>query len=201
MGRIIGITGNICSGKSTVANLFAKLGAKVVSYDRFIYDSYKNPYCRDVIVGIFGYSILVDGQINRTNLKIYLKEHPEKCKLLWEITDKYSGPLVLQFFQENLELSFFECTPLYEKSWDKFCNKVITCYAPDNLRVNRLMERARTRDGFYLTENEAKLIIGQQAMSQQEKAMRAGYVLYNGGDFESLESQAIILYNRIVGAK
>ena len=197
MNRIIGITGNICTGKSTIAKILEREGAIVVSYDTFLYDVYTNPKCQEEIVNRFGNAVFVDGSVDRTNLKIHLKKHPEDCKYLWDITDRYSNPKVEKFFQENKGLAFFECAPLYEKSWDKFCEQVITCYTPDDLRVLRLIERARKRDGFHLSELEARAVMIQQVMPQEEKMKRANYVIYNDGSLRSLERQTITLYSKI----
>jgi len=201
MDRIIAITGNICTGKSAVGNILAKVGATVVSHDTFLYGAYAEPKCQEEIVACFGAAILVNGLIDRTSLKTYLKEHPEDCRRLWNITDKYSDPLVERFFQENRSLTFFECAPLYERSWDRFCEQVIACYVPDDLRIIRLIERARTRDGFYLSEKEAIAVMNQQEMSQEEKIKRADYVIYNDGNLESLERQTITLYHQIMKQK
>ncbi|MEK6809112.1 MAG: dephospho-CoA kinase [Nanoarchaeota archaeon] len=197
MNHLIGITGNICSGKSTVASVLKRLNAVVVSHDTFLYDAYTNPGCKAEIANCLGDAVFVDGSVDRTCLKSYLKEHPEDCKKLWGITDKYTDPVVEKFLQGNADLVFFECAPLYEKSWDKFCRKVIFCYTSDDLRIRRLMERARKRDGFDLSEQEAIAVIKQQTMSQEEKMKRADYTVHNDGDFESLERQTIALYNQI----
>jgi len=195
VNRIIGITGNICTGKSAMANILIKTGAKVQSHDVFLYSAYANSKCQEEIVSHFGDAVLVDGSVDRTSLKMYLKEHPEECKRLWDITDKYVDPLVEKFLQENDGLSFFECAPLYEKAWNFFCEQVITCYVPDQIRILRLMERAKKRDDFSLSEEEAIAIIRQQAMSQEEKMKRADFVINNSANFESLERQTVHLYN------
>ena len=125
MSCIIGITGNICTGKSTITEILAREGASVLSYDSFLYEAYTDQQCKLEIEKAFGSDLLVNGKIDRTLLKTYLKENPEDCKILWRITDKYVDSKVDRLFQENTGLSFFECSPLYEKSWDKFCDLVI----------------------------------------------------------------------------
>lgn len=198
---IIGITGNICTGKSTIASILSREGANVLSYDSFLYEAYTDQRCQGDIENAFGSNILVNGRIDRTLLKTYLKKNPEDCKKLWNITDEYVDPRIENFFQENQGFSFFECAPLYEKSWDESCELVIASYTPNELRIERLMKRARERDNFHLSRDEAMAVIEQQTISQEEKIKRANYIIWNDGDLDNLEQQTLAIYNEIISRK
>ena len=201
MNRTIGITGNICVGKSAVTDILLQIGAEILSYDLFLHNAYADPGCREEIVGHFGESILLNKKIDRTLLKIYLKERPEDSKKLWKITDRYIDPKIEKSLRENSGLLFFECAPLYEKSLDRFCDRVIACYTSDELRIERLIKRAKERDGFLLTREEAVAVIGQQTMSQEEKVKRADYVIYNDGSLDELRKSVMIIYDQIRSKK
>lgn len=197
MKSIVGITGNICSGKSSVASILKGAGAKVSSYDTFLYGVYSDSQCKADLIDCFGNEILDGNQIERTLLKMYLKDHPEDCKKLWNITDKYALPKVENFLNETSGLCFFECAPLYENSLDKFCEKVVVCYTPDDLRINRLIWRAKNRDGFILSREKAMAVIQQQTMSQEEKMARADFIIFNDGNFSYLEKQTLDIYKNL----
>ena len=196
---IIGITGNICTGKSAVADIISQKGNKVLRYDHFLYQAYQNQDCLNELINCFGKTILDDNHLlDRIKLKMYLKEQPEDAQKLWAITGRYADPEIEKNLQQNAGLSFFECSQLYEKGWDAFCKQVITCYVPDWLRIPRLIKRARERDHFELSEDEARKVIDQQAMSQEEKAARADHLIRNDGDLENLATQADLIYQQIV---
>ena len=197
--QIIGLTGNICSGKTTVARILKERGATVLNRDDFLYEAYKLPSCKSDLVDCIGGAILgSDGEIDRTKLKIFLKQHPHLCFKVWNITDKYVDPRVLDALQNINSLTFFECSSLYEKDLDHFCRYVVMCYAPDDVRALRLITRARERDGFVLTEDEARAVFIQQTISQGGKMGRPDFVIRNDGTFDDLTNQTLSLYQRIL---
>ena len=196
MGEIIGVTGNICSGKTEALRFFEKEGNPVLKTDTSLYNAYLNPQCRQEIIAILGESILgQNGEIDRLLLKKKLLKDPHLTRQLWGITDQYIDPEIVTALKKNKDgMLFFETTQLFEKNWDSYCKKTIFCYAPDEKRASWLQERARVRDGLELTLEKAYVVLRQQT-PQEEKLEKADFVIYNNGAIESLENQC----RRILG--
>ena len=63
------------------------------------------------------------------------------------------------------------------------------------------MKRARERDNFFLSREEAIKVIKQQPMSQEEKMKRADYVIHNDSSLIALEEQTMAIYKEIISRK
>ncbi|KAL0131572.1 hypothetical protein PUN28_002838 [Cardiocondyla obscurior] len=173
---IIGLTGGIASGKSSVAEKMEQLGASLVNCDTIAHNLYlPGTECFQKIVELFGSSILnSDGFINRKLLGGIVfnnKEQLDKLnKLIW--------PLILQKAKEEIQCLFarkrdiivLEAAVLIQAKWQNECSEIWTCIIPQNEAIKRIMDR----NG--LSEEAAKLRIEMQP-SNTEQVNEANVVI------------------------
>ncbi len=97
----VGITGGLGTGKSTVASMFKKLGAKVIDADRIAYDvAQPQGTCFKPVVKKFGTKILSDGKIDRKKLAAIVFSDRKKLKQL----ERIIHPVVRKKIQQEVKL-------------------------------------------------------------------------------------------------
>lgn len=187
MTKIIGITGGIASGKSTVSSYLRELGQIVIDADEVVHDlQKKGGALYQVLVGWLGTEILqADGELDRKKLGNLLFGSNEKlaksANLQNPIIRKELEKRCDRALQDN-ELVFLDLPLLYELGYEDWCNQVWLIYVDRETQIQRLMARNQ------LTKEEAQLRISRQ-MPLEEKRALADLVLENTGDLETLKSQ------------
>lgn len=187
MTKIIGITGGIASGKSTVSSYLRELGQIVIDADEVVHDlQKKGGALYQVLVGWLGTEILqADGELNRKKLAALLFGSNERlaksANLQNPIIRKELEKRCDRALQDN-ELVFLDIPLLYELGYEDWCNQVWLIYVDRETQIQRLMARNQ------LTKEEAQLRISRQ-MPLEEKRALADLVLENTGDLETLKSQ------------
>lgn len=187
MSKIIGITGGIASGKSTVSSYLRELGQIVIDADEVVHDlQKKGGALYQVLVGWLGTEILqADGELDRKKLGNLLFGSNEKlaksANLQNPIIRKELEKRCDRALQDN-ELVFLDIPLLYELGYEDWCNQVWLIYVDKETQIQRLMARNQ------LTKEEAQLRISRQ-MPLEEKRALADLVLENTGDLETLKSQ------------
>ncbi|MBO8158883.1 dephospho-CoA kinase [Thermosyntropha sp.] len=195
--RIIGLTGGIASGKSTVAKTLAELGAYVIDADKvahMIIEPYK-PAWYD-IVEEFGEEVLnEDKTINREKLGEIVFNDPELLQRLNSITH----PRIMEFFKKELQrlkvekpdaVIVFEVPLLYETHMDRICDEVWVVWVDRETQIERLCKRDNISEEDALKRIEAQ-------MSLDEKARRAKVVIDNRKDIKETIANAVKYFNEI----
>lgn len=143
MTKIIGLTGGIGSGKTTVANIFRSHGIPVYIADEEAKKITDDPKVVARIVEIFGNEILDDGLINRKVLATVVFNDAEKLKQLNSIIHPAVKKHFLQWVEHHQNQPFVikEAAILFETGNDKDCDAVITVTAPLETRISRVMQR------------------------------------------------------------
>lgn len=141
--KIIGLTGGIGSGKSTIAGFFSSLGVKVYIAD----DEAKNILFRqdaaDEVAAIFGEEALTDNLPDRAKLAGLVFNDAAKLAKLNSIIH----PKVREHFTEwvashsDEKFVIKEAAILFESGSYKDCDKVILVTAPEKIRINRVIAR------------------------------------------------------------
>lgn len=187
--KIIGLTGGIGSGKTTVAKLLECKGYSVYYSDiRAKEIVNNNTFLKTRIIQLLGDKAYdQDGRYNRKWVahRVFNDEN-----LLLEL-NKIIHPAVRDDFEfwvkeQKADFVFKETALLFELNLDKNCFKTILVTADESLRIKRVMER----DGK--TCQEVKNII-QKQMSEQEKRKRADFIIENNTDLESLRNEVDII--------
>lgn len=175
MTKIIGLTGGIGSGKTTVAQYIVQKGVPVYVSDLEAKKITELPETIQEIREIFGDTILdASGFLDRKELGNIVFNNPEKLKQLNQIIH----PKVKQHFSDwlktNKDQPFVvkEAAILFETKGDKDCDYIILITAPIDLRVERTVKR----DG--LTKQQVLDRINNQ-MSDEEKAKKSDFVINN----------------------
>lgn len=175
MTKIIGLTGGIGSGKSTVAKYIAEKGIPVYIADDEAKKIMNDENVIEEIVSVFGNQVLnEDGKIDRKKLASIVFKTKSKLKKLNTIIH----PKVKQHFSNWLlkysdkKFIIKEVAILFETKGNLQCDKVILVTAPLNIRIERTMKR----DGV---AKEAILERINNQMPEEEKVKLADYVVEN----------------------
>jgi dephospho-CoA kinase len=195
---VAGITGGIASGKSTVAGMFARNGARIVDADRIAREVVGRgmPAYADIIAH-FGEAILqADREVDRSRLAdIIFHDAAER-----QVLERIVHPRVREETARRLErirredahaVVILDVPLLFESGMERGLQPVILVYVPEAVQVQRLM----TRDG--LSEAEAMARIGSQ-MPIEKKKERADLVIDNSGSLESTRLQTLKIYRQLI---
>lgn len=174
---LVGLTGNIGSGKTTAARLFEKLSVPVYHADDKGRQMLTLPGVIEKLCMLFGDSILDrKGQIDRHSLADIVFNDPEKLAQLNAIIH----PLVRDDFriwtnkQDQADYVIQEAAIIVETGQAGNFDKIILVTAPEELRIQRVC----IRDG---TDREKVIQRAQHQMNESEKAKVAHYIVVNDG--------------------
>ncbi len=194
--KIAGITGGIGSGKSTVAGMFAELGAGVIDADalaREVVEPGKRAWRE--IRETFGDEVLNEDQsVNREALSRIVFADPDARARLERITHPRIGEEIVErlrrFQERGVRFVLIDAALLVESPATSWIKPVIVVTAPEEERVLRTMERSG------LSEAEVISRIRAQA-TDEERAAKADFVLDNSGTLEELKQRVKELWDVI----
>jgi dephospho-CoA kinase len=181
--KIIGLTGGIGSGKTTVANYFQSKGIPVYISDIEAKKVMNFPYIINKIVAVFGAEIVGENNsINREKLASIVFNDPNKLKQLNAIVHPAVKKHFNQWVLNNIKFPYLvkEAAILFESGSYKDCDSIITVSTPLETRISRVIERDKT------TREKVLLRINSQ-LSEEERIARSQYVIIN----ENLEKTKI----------
>lgn len=193
---ILGVTGGIASGKSTVTKIFRSLGAAVVSADGLAREAVRpGSATLRQLVERFGRDILLaDGTLDRKTLARTIFADPRARAALNRITHPAIAALadrrLRELDRQGAPLVVYEAPLLFEAGAEGRVDAVLVVRVEERLQLQRLMER----DG--LGEGEARARIAAQ-MPQEEKAARADFVIDNSGSPVETEARVRELFRRL----
>jgi dephospho-CoA kinase len=186
--QVIGLTGGIASGKSTVAAILRRLGAEIINADELSrevvqpgQDAWKE------IIETFGSDILRgDKTLDRKKLRKIVFDNPEARKKLEAIIHPRVRALAERRISElaaaGCSIIVYEVPLLFEGQIHLWLRPVILVACDIEIQKKRLLKRD------HLTDTEAQRHLDAQ-MSLNEKRKLADYVIENDGDLEELEQQ------------
>lgn len=186
----VGITGGIGSGKSYVCKRLAAMGIDVYDCDsaakRIIRTS---PVIREALTRLIGPNTYnIDGQLNKAAVASFLLASESNAHAI----DTIVHPAVAaDFRQSNKE--WMECAILYESGFDRLVDKIVLVSAPDEVRIQRVMQR----DG--ISHDKVLEWMGRQ-WPQDEVRKRADYEIINDGT-HNLDTQLEELLDKITTAE
>ena len=191
MGKIIGITGGIASGKSTVTNFLRQKGFEVVDADALVHQLQK-PGGRlyQILVAHFGEKVLLeDGELNRSLLASLIFSNYEERE--WskqtqgQIIREELGSLRDKFAQTE-DIFFMDIPLLFEQDYASWFDETWLVYVSRDTQLDRLMNRDQ------LSKELAETRLASQ-WPLEEKKKFATYILDNNGSREQLLSQVVTL--------
>ena len=187
MGKIIGITGGIASGKSTVTNFLRKQGFQVVDADAVVHQLQKlGGRLYQILVEHFGDKVLLEnGELNRPLLASLIFANPEEQ----EWSKETQGQIIrdeLGSLREKLskteDLFFMDIPLLFEQEYASWFDETWLVYVNRDTQLDRLMKRD------YLTMEDAQARLASQWPLEEKKRL-ASHILDNNGSREQLLSQ------------
>ena len=184
---IIGITGSIGTGKSTVSNYLISKGYSVVDADKISKGAYNigsNGY--KAILEVFGVEILnSNGEVDRKKIKKIVFDNSNMLQRL----NMAIHPIIINEIEKEIEILlesqnvvFLDAPLLIETELHKKVDKIIVVVCDKNEQINRIIKRDK------ITADMAISIINSQ-MSIDEKLKFADYIVYNNSTVENLYSQ------------
>jgi dephospho-CoA kinase len=174
MTKIIGLTGGIGSGKTTIANHFMAAGIPVYIADDEARKIMQSAAIISAIQKTFGSTIFENGILNRQQLAVIVFNNPDKLKLLNGIihpaVKKHFDNWILQ--HKDCSFVIYEAAILFESGSYKNCDKIITVTAPLETRIQRVIQRDNTS-----RENVLKRINMQ--WNDNERIAKSDFVVEN----------------------
>lgn len=186
---LVGLTGGVATGKSTVSNMFRELGVPVIDADamaRRIVEPGRKAW--RAIKAEFGDRVFHDnGELNRAALRTIIFEDEEQRQKLNRITHP---EIYREMFWEAVKCAangyqyiVMDLPLLFEAGvMVSYMHKIIVVTCEEDLQLQRLMEQR------HLSERDSKLMIGAQ-MNMDQKAAMAQYVIENSGSIRDTEEQ------------
>jgi len=185
---LVGLTGNIASGKSTVARLLAAHGATIIDADALARRAVEpgSPALRAIVARWGNALLLDDGTLDRAALRRIVFANPAELEAL----NAMVHPEVRRLRDEDVaaararddRLVVCDIPLLYEQDMEREFARVILVHAPEDVRLERLMrDRGLSRD-------DAMLMIVAQMPAELKRA-RADLVVENASTLEALEAR------------
>jgi len=194
---LLGVTGGIASGKTTVASMLEELGAPVIDFDVLARQIVEpgNPAWKE-IVDYFGKEILKeDGTVDRKKLSKIVFRDMEKRKKL----EGFTHPLILEEFAKRVN-EIAETDPsaliqvviplLIEQNLQYMFHKILVVYIPEKAQIERITKR----DG--ISKEEAAVILKAQ-LPIEEKLGYADFVVNNEGSLVETKRQVEKLWHTL----
>jgi dephospho-CoA kinase len=192
MATVIGVTGGIGCGKTTVASIISEiLSAPILDADKISREAMKSKEILTNICNFFSKDIFdEDGNIDRKKISSLAFSDEDKLRKLNAIIH----PFVMKQIKEQIE-KFSNSNkyivvdvPLPNKDFTDICNYIITVSADENTRIKRVMDRSK------LTQEEISARMKKQ-MPQSEYEALANSVIYNNENLAKLKLDVISLLN------
>ncbi|MDO6743642.1 dephospho-CoA kinase [Tenacibaculum soleae] len=173
---VIGITGGIGSGKSTIVKMFSQFKNIAI----YIADNEAKKLMnaseeiKTQLISIFGEEVYKNNQLNRPYLANIVFNNKQKLTILNSIVHPVVNDHFQDFISENSKKDYilYENAILFENGSNTFCDKIITVTAPENIRIQRILKRDNT------TIEAVKNRIKNQ-WDQVKKTLQSHYIIEN----------------------
>jgi len=194
--KVIGLTGGIGSGKSTVSQFLAELGAVILNADEVGHKAFKpDTEIWRKVVAAFGRQILTpDGNIDRKKLGDIVFGNHESLSRLNQIMHPRMYNMVKaqleEYRQQGMRVVVLEAPLLLEAGWTPLVDKVWVTTAPEAAVLKRLEERTGLSQAESLTRIRSQL-------PPAERVRHADVVINTEGDLDELKSKVKELWQRL----
>lgn len=186
MKKVIGLTGGIACGKTTVSNILRKLGAVIIDADKLSREvvSKGSPTLNEIVFEFGASFLLENGELNRKKLAQLVFSNSEALKKLNQIIHPIIGQKIKNEIKWNKENTNYhviivDAALLIESNLIKLVDELWVVTASEAIQIKRLNER----DG--LSESEARLRISSQ-MTLEKKKKFANKIIDNSASLERL---------------
>lgn len=188
---ILGLTGNISCGKSSVSKILKSKGISIIDADLLSCEIYTYEDVMSKMKEEFPQAI-VDGRVDRKILGQIVFPDRKSLDKLNDICQKKIYDLILKAIQSHKKerLLVIDAALLIEGKYDNMLDKLILVYCDEDKQVERLIKRD------CISREDAMNRINSQ-MSQEDKRGYADYIIDNSGDYERLQLEVEKLVKQI----
>jgi dephospho-CoA kinase len=185
--KLVGLTGGVGSGKSTVAGMLRELGATVVDADEAAHAAYEpgSPGF-DAVVREFGQEFVTDGRIDRARLgELVFHDADARMRLnsiVHPLVREWMAQKTAQASDEGADMVVQDVPLLFENGLEKLFSSVILVYVPEAVQLDRLVSGR----GF---KRERALAMITAQMPIENKRGLARHVINNAGSLDETRSQ------------
>ena len=194
---IIGLTGGIASGKSTVAQQLEQLGAHVIDADKLGHNAYvSGSEAFDLVVSVFGGDTVgSDGEIDRKVLGSKVFGNAESLKkltdIVWPAIKQMATQEILSVKEQRPEqVIVLEAAVLFEAGWEDIVDEIWSTIVDREVAI----ERASNRDGTDRSQVEARI---DAQISNEERKEKADRLIDNSGSEADLQAQVKQIWNAL----
>ncbi|MFC6293897.1 dephospho-CoA kinase [Lactiplantibacillus daoliensis] len=190
MTQLIGLTGGIATGKSTVSAMLAEAGLPIVDADKIAWqvEGPGQPTTQKIAAAFGPQTLLADGQLNRRWLGQQVFNDAEKLATLTRLTrmpiQRAMLAAIIAAAQTKPAAVILDVPLLYEGGWDHLCDQVVVVTAPENVVLTRLMARN------HLSQADAQSRMASQ-LPLVEKVKRADFVIDNGENVDKTRTAVL----------
>jgi dephospho-CoA kinase len=195
--KVIGLTGGIGSGKSTVAGFLAALGAAVVDLDKVGHEVIQSggPVFKQV-VGEFGKDILDPrGEIDRSRLAKIVFRDPNALarldRIMHPVIDKVINERIEEYRRRGVKVVVLEAAAMLEAGKSEQADEIWVTNAPETT----ILARIRERSGY--SEEETKARIHSQ-LSNEERIKKADVVIDTNGSLQEVKARVVEEWHRLM---
>lgn len=174
--KVVGITGGIASGKSTVTKYLRSIGYPVLDSDEIVRKLYSRNSVIEKVREVFSSEYIVDNKIDRVKLgKLIFNNKEEKEKLNSIVHPLVKKELINGINDAITNIVFLDIPLLYEAKFEDLCDYVIVVNVDKETNILRLMERDGIDREYAISKINAQ-------MSIDEKCHKADFIIDNSKD-------------------
>lgn len=193
---VIGLTGGIGSGKSTVAGLFAQHGVAVTDTDAIAHalTAPGQPALTEIASTLGAGMLLSDGTLDRAALRQHVFDHPDARQTLEAILHPLIRQAVATELAQPIQASYrMIVVPLLFETGEyaTLIERSLVVDCPESLQIARAMARS------HLMEAEVRAILAAQ-ISRQERLARADDVIINDSSLENLTEKVSQMHKKYI---
>lgn len=193
MSKIIGLTGGIGSGKSTVAKFFSELGTPVYIADSQAKKIMDYPETIREVQAIFDENITDEnGKLDRKKIASIVFNNPEKLQQLNGVIHPKVNEDFKNWLKQHKEFPYIikEVAIIFETQTEKQFDKIILVTAPEKLRIERVMKRDNISEKQTLERMKNQL-------SDEEKIKKSDFIITNT-DLKSTKKEIKKLHKLLI---
>jgi dephospho-CoA kinase len=195
--KLVGLTGGVGSGKSTVAEMLRELGAQVVDADEAAHAVYEpgSPGF-DAVVREFGDEYVDGGRIDRSRLgELVFHDNDARRRLnsiVHPLVRDWMAQRTAEAAERGVEVVVQDVPLLFENGLERLFSTVVLVYAPEEVQVERLVS------GRGFTPERARAMIAAQMPIENKRGL-AHHVINNSGAREDTQAQVKAIWKQLTG--
>jgi dephospho-CoA kinase len=186
--RVIGLTGGIAAGKSTVSEALRGAGAVLIDADKVGHEAYlPGTETHAALVEAFGGEIVAEGgEIDRRRLGAIVFADPAQRQrlqdIVWPRMKQMMRARLDELAAQQTELVVIEAAVLFEAGWQDLMDEIWVVQVPEEIARERLM----SRNGLSAEDANARI---RAQLTNEERARQADVIIDNSGSIEDAREQ------------